>query len=1107
MDGGVDPELKAHITNLVSALGGPDITQIDRPYKLGDDALACLRDLKQWIKGYDERLNKYDVARAISETSLLYFDLFEILTRWEIDHEKAAGQGTARQKHMDRIALACLELLVPLTWPIQLKKDTATANQYKHYNHLVRAREKCKRAALSHPLKRVLRSIIRIAIPTLKMPANERTSRDEGILKLTIYFFRNLLSIEPQGLQDTADELSRASTITAFNDQGVLDFFKMLASETGSIVFQQDTAVMECIFYMCRGLDASDFFYVPERAGNGGQFSEKSHSDLNSLLNQEKDLRKKIVLNSSTRHSRFGTMVSMIGDDDVRYSVTGSAALTSSSDGLHKLDANKKWRKPKRRLKDSGGSWDMDVPLTAEVRGIMTGFTEDFLDSGFNSLFDMIRKSIERDERRLLEIHRMQYLYLIGWFLDAERKRREKAKFNAANNGDSESAENDYGLVASALNQHTFVIVMKLMRESLEKGEMHDMEVVYASMICFTQILLVVRDMESSPSIDDQDVADNMKARLFYEEYSLDVLAQMPKHTSSESDSFLRATIEMTHVVLKMLESYSKQHTSIYVKSKRKSKKKLAADVNEDVNEDYEDAEEEADRVTRERKFEFSKFENRFINEHTMDAYKRFLALFQELDYREIMWCFNFFHRVFVKKSVHAFLFSLDFMQLLRTIVSSKDGLPREHAARKPVEEFLRYYMKKLTESLKVAPSLYVELLFQKMPDTVFYLDHGYEQEKPDKKSRVAVWEFKDDSLPMEQKFAITIATLLDEDKMSLVEWVTERTNDIFENRIPDIDISLLKENEENEDAVRAIRRDGKFRLLLTLIGYAIPQSETVSPTLPGSVTTEHLEESLKFLKRYMFEKMTLDEADKVAADYLQRHRVSKKDKQDDSNESEDDTIPGEMDGFLVQDESEDDGDDKFDDSRFAIPEDERLAKLLAKKGQKSKDSSRSSKRKKKTESEQQPKKRRNATDRAAKEAEKIQQYKSSAFVHDSDDEMDVEEEKAFFENERKIREAVLAQMQTPQSQLLRLNDDPVRESVKEVESVREEAGMVEESGQEPELQKIDDQDSQSEIEISRTESPSDPEDDELATEKAEEHPAERNRRKRTNFIMESDEE
>lgn len=102
---------------------------VHRPYKLGDDALACLRDLKQWIKGYDERLNRYDVARAISETSLLTFGLFEILTKWEIENEQAvrSDQLTPKQKHMDRIALACLELLVPLTWPIQLKKETSTA--------------------------------------------------------------------------------------------------------------------------------------------------------------------------------------------------------------------------------------------------------------------------------------------------------------------------------------------------------------------------------------------------------------------------------------------------------------------------------------------------------------------------------------------------------------------------------------------------------------------------------------------------------------------------------------------------------------------------------------------------------------------------------------------------------------------------------------------------------------------------------------------------------------------------------------------------------------------------------------------------------------------
>ena len=30
-------------------------------YALGDDALACLKDLRRWLKLYDEKLNRYDV--------------------------------------------------------------------------------------------------------------------------------------------------------------------------------------------------------------------------------------------------------------------------------------------------------------------------------------------------------------------------------------------------------------------------------------------------------------------------------------------------------------------------------------------------------------------------------------------------------------------------------------------------------------------------------------------------------------------------------------------------------------------------------------------------------------------------------------------------------------------------------------------------------------------------------------------------------------------------------------------------------------------------------------------------------------------------------------
>ena len=52
---------------------------------LGDDALACLRDIKRWLKLYDEKTNRLDVARCLAEANLVKGDLLEILAAWPED--------------------------------------------------------------------------------------------------------------------------------------------------------------------------------------------------------------------------------------------------------------------------------------------------------------------------------------------------------------------------------------------------------------------------------------------------------------------------------------------------------------------------------------------------------------------------------------------------------------------------------------------------------------------------------------------------------------------------------------------------------------------------------------------------------------------------------------------------------------------------------------------------------------------------------------------------------------------------------------------------------------------------------------------------------------
>lgn len=79
-------------------LGGTGADE-DGRYVLGDDALACLKDIKKWLKLHDEKANRLDVARCLAEANLVSGDLLPILAAWP---EQAVDD-----RIRGKVALAC----------------------------------------------------------------------------------------------------------------------------------------------------------------------------------------------------------------------------------------------------------------------------------------------------------------------------------------------------------------------------------------------------------------------------------------------------------------------------------------------------------------------------------------------------------------------------------------------------------------------------------------------------------------------------------------------------------------------------------------------------------------------------------------------------------------------------------------------------------------------------------------------------------------------------------------------------------------------------------------------------------------------------------------
>ncbi|KAK9322088.1 timeless protein-domain-containing protein [Lipomyces orientalis] len=702
----VDPTVRAHVTSLISALGGPDHSLPDDPYVLGDDALACLKDLKRWLKAYDEKLNRLEVARTITETSLVTGDLLHILTNTTNEF---------------RIALACVELLVPLTWPLQLKGPRNTIATNKHKPHVERAQRIYKHSIISHPTQKVLQAVACIALPSIALTHRERTSRDEGIIRLVLYFFRNIAMIE----SDSVLDVGHTSTILEFARQSIFDLIIALGSDVSDALRVLDLQLLELVFHIVKGVDPDTLHSTPSISFITTH-TPSAHSWLR--LENGSELKPKIA---ATRHNRFGTMTSLVVADKTRLTVSGQQALEDSGSAIDKIDALKKWRRPQGGFRRPNDDLEKPTLISGEAHNALAKFVEEFLDSAFNPLFISIRKEVERESSRVEDRHEEQFLYLVSWFLSAELA-RQRATPNA-----------DYGfaLVAGVLDQQSLVIVTKILRAAVDNKQMRKLG--YA-MHCLKQIILITSEMSASEVETDQEIAVNMISRLFYEEATLDLLASLPNVLIHASVPLMAACCDLVYMVLKILESYSNQNTHLYVRGKRQRarKSKLSNSSPGEVNDkgytilSSDEDDNLAQQKSTERAFEFARFERKFFTQNCIDMFRSVLVTHADLSDQQIKRIISFFHRIFFKREEEPLLYRLDFMLVLHRLLDPRKGISLAKSARKDVELFMKHYVRRLAKALLDRPVLYVELLFTKMPDTLFFIKYGYDEEKKPKRKR-----------------------------------------------------------------------------------------------------------------------------------------------------------------------------------------------------------------------------------------------------------------------------------------------------------------------------------------------------------------------------------
>ena len=1004
---------------------------------LGDDALACLRDLKRWLKLHDEKANRLDVARCLAEANLVKGDLLEILAAWP--------EAATEDKIKSKIALACLELLVPLTWPIDKNDTQMTVNHHRHVPYLLLAQTSYKRAILEHESENVLRTAVRIGLPSIALPMGERSSRDEGIIKILLYFFRNVTMISPpQNLPNEGKEgeVSRSATIDALHRQDVLALLLTISSNMGEDFNTQDTVIMEVLFQLLKGVDVDKLFMDQKQLRN------KNDDELKSLLAQEAGMHRSYAKNAPTRHNRFGTMIWVKRDDAGKVStVSGQDVLKDGQQTLTKMDQTKKWNKPRQRVKNEEAAYDrfdMPVSLTESASAHLRAFVEEFLDSGFNPLFNHIRRAIEREAERVLEAHQQQFFYLVSWFLEAERMRRRKKKEAEKRKRDKRLEEtfevDSFALIATVLNQESFILLNRFMQDRLDLKSWREVQ---AGMRCFTQILLIVQDMAESPLDEDQEIAENIQNRIFYEETTHDRIIAILRGYKDQGFGYLDSCTELSHVFLRMLERYSRENVDLQVRSRRRARKskKTAVKQPERTKEDDEDEASEmeevaeAERVSRERKFDFTRFAAKFMTQACVDTFVSFTKYFSDLDTEQLKRAHRFFYRVAFKQDLSVILFRLDIIALFNKMIKGPQGLDSAGPIFREWDELVRQLVKKLIKKLEQRPELAVELLFSKIKSTTYYLEYGYDQQTTSSRPRPPATLEVRGSMTIEEQIGVLVAVLYDE-KLEQIDWVSKTISSAAEERQSWESEALARQDQsqsqsqlESEtsadrpdttskapsiivtpdtDSLRtAIFKEARLRLLMTLAGMerlGIEDEPNATWIIPSSLSSADLRHTHEVIEQHR-KSPIFDYGDDdplSAEEMLRRKPAEKAERAEYDDDSEGDGVGSDIDAeneFLFP---------------FSGPVDRPNAHHKALDALKAK--RRKRRRSNPVELDDETlEARRKARHKA--DLEKAKMVKSAEFIRDSDDESDEERDRAFFAREEvrrkgqgeKIREAFAA--------------------------------------------------------------------------------------------------
>ncbi|KAH9811884.1 timeless protein-domain-containing protein [Melampsora americana] len=1001
--------------------------KLQKVYKLGDECLGCLKDLKKFWR-LDEDDEDRTVARLLYDSQILPKDLLPIINSLDLDDKKDF-----------RVSLLCSDLISALTWPIdvasELKEmdellDQENKRELKQidFSGLISAQLSYKRDILRSG---ALQHIFRLIVPSLQKGKRERTEKDENIISLILHIIRNLVALKdkpcPIGESSTSadDYQLQSELILQMSQFGIFDFLIHLShgSNRFDIFGAWNIIALDIWHLLFRGINAEDLvdaesFSKTDEEGQTVKTLSTSARRLEALLAEEEKQKRREARKAPTRHSRFGTTISVHAGDR-KYTLHRQSDITTSLE--HALDSRKKGKKKPVRLRDELGT---SIELTTDAMKVLRKVATEFIESAFNPFFGSILQDIQMERDKVKETDTIRFMSLFGFFLQYFLLLRDREK-RVGIPPDSEEGH-DFDLIASLIEPGCIRYILEKIKANVEEKPMPAVEV-HAAVNCLLHQLLVIDGLMASGVASYIDAATLIQDKLYYDETSLEVVVQLLSGYTTQSHKFLENIIFVATVFLKMLERHSKSQDHMFVRKKKPNKKsqmKSKGNLTEGQQEDAEaglgvgDEEEaefeamEAQNAQRyaEHKFEFEKFQAKFAREPVLNTLLLYLTGHREFnDPEQLKRVVRLLHRIAVNAKADGLFFKVSTFDTLSSLLDDRASSPR-NSSYDDLWKLIDYILKQFFKSIRENPFMLVECFFPSRKTKAGA--RNIENSDSDADSLVLTKsksksKRKPLKLPAEivvtpgltwsQKLGVAIGLLVDNNKSDLVEQVKDTLRLVSAARTaivlitdgsPDEDENIniqawldepneelseaLKEKfakpsqaalekfedhevkSEDEDFQEGLARDPQLHLFLRLLSWESTEDEG---RLHWSIPKSQLHTELNVNLKVIdyFLLNPLDHNGKSAAELVKKKRKSKASRQRRTRREKSADL-NEEEGTLDGDSDDEEG----------------------------------SRRK-----------------RQAKKQQEVKQYQSAQFIADSDDEDDPERDARFFEQERLLRERI----------------------------------------------------------------------------------------------------